>query len=108
MLIIGLLLLAATGAFIGLVIAYNLSGGPEYTVAIFGESVVTLNALAVFCSGLALALLFCLGLALARGGTVHRRHHRAPRVYGTGDTTTLHEGRGGPGHSGGSRADRGR
>ncbi|GAA3768680.1 hypothetical protein ACFS5L_22130 [Streptomyces phyllanthi] len=108
MLIIGLLLLAATGAFIGLAIAYNLSGGPEYTVAIFDESVVTLNSLAIFCTGLALAFLFCLGLFLARSGAVHRRHPHEPQMYGTGDTTTLHDGGGGPGDSGSPGGDHGR
>ncbi|MBC9725419.1 hypothetical protein H8R17_10865 [Streptomyces sp. TRM68367] len=78
MFFLGLLLLAATGAFVGLVIAYNLSGGPEYTVSIFGSDIATLNSLAVFCSGLALALLFCLGLAMMLSGRGHGRR-RSPR-----------------------------
>lgn len=51
MFLLGLLLLAATGAFTGLVIADNLSGGPEYTVSILGENIATINTLAVFCAG---------------------------------------------------------
>ncbi|MEU0119728.1 hypothetical protein ABZ137_40240 [Streptomyces bobili] len=74
MLILGLLLLAATGAFTGLVIADNLLGGPEYTVSVLGQDIVTLNTLAVFCAGLALALLFCLGLSMAATAAAHRRH----------------------------------
>ncbi|WP_405523314.1 hypothetical protein OG426_08620 [Streptomyces canus] len=73
MLILGLLLLATTGAFTGLLIADNLSGGPSYTVSVLGQDIATLNTLAVFCAGLALALLFCLGLTVASAAT-HRRH----------------------------------
>ncbi|MEU9079316.1 hypothetical protein [Kitasatospora sp. NPDC048538] len=85
MFLLGFLLFAASGAFIGLLIADNLSGGPEYQVTVLGHDLVTLNSLAIFLSGVALALLFCLGLALmgagrrvrrpapvAAGGTVHR------------------------------------
>ncbi|WP_247196764.1 hypothetical protein [Streptomyces sp. GESEQ-35] len=76
MLFIGLLLLAASGTFTGLAIAGNLSGGPEYTVSVLGNDIVTLNTLAIFCSGLALALIFSLGLAMAMRGAVHGRHSR--------------------------------
>ncbi|MET9833297.1 hypothetical protein ABZ078_29225 [Streptomyces sp. NPDC006385] len=80
MLFLGLLLLAATGAFTGLVIADNLSGGPEYSVSVLDQGLATMNTLAVFCSGLALALLFCLGLAMVRRGATHHRH-RGPRRH---------------------------
>ncbi|MFF4353157.1 hypothetical protein [Streptomyces sp. NPDC001530] len=89
MLLIGLLLLAATGAFTALAIADNLSGGPEYTVSVLDHDIATMNALAVFSSGLALALLFCLGLVAAVNGATHR-HHRKPRAYEPDDTTGLH------------------
>ncbi|MFC5669022.1 hypothetical protein [Streptomyces incanus] len=82
MLILGLLLLAAAGAFTGLVIADNLSGGPEYTVSILGQNIATMNALALFCSGLALALLFCVGLTAVASTAVHRRRER-PHTYAT-------------------------
>jgi hypothetical protein len=82
MLFIGLLLLAATGAFTGLAIADNLSGGPEYTVSVLDHDIATMSTLAIFCSGLALALIFCLGLAMAMRGAVHRRHSR-PRAHRT-------------------------
>lgn len=81
MLFLGLLLLAATGVFTGLLIADNLAGGPEYSVSVFDQGIATMNTLAVFCSGLALALLFCLGLALARRGATH--HPRGARLHGT-------------------------
>ncbi len=85
MLFLGLLLLAATGAFTGLVIADNLSGGPEYSVSVLGQHIATMNTLAVFCSGLALALLFCLGIALVTS----RRHHR-PRTHEPRHTMPFH------------------
>jgi len=85
MLLLGLLLLAAAGAFTGLAIAGNLTGGPQYTVSILGNEIVTLNALAIFASGLALALIFCLGLTLMAAAATHRRHsHRLAAPYGRG------------------------
>ncbi|MEU6477062.1 hypothetical protein ABZ858_09240 [Streptomyces sp. NPDC047017] len=87
MLLIGLLLLAATGAFVGLAIAGNLSGGPDYSVSMLGNHLVTMNTLAIFSAGLALALLFCLGLSLMAGAaTHHRRLHRAARYGRPADT----------------------
>ncbi|MFJ9119202.1 hypothetical protein ACIRJO_27065 [Streptomyces sp. NPDC102394] len=47
MLILGLLLLAITGAFTGLVITGNLAGGPEYEVSMPGHHMITVNTLAV-------------------------------------------------------------
>ncbi|GAA2911413.1 hypothetical protein [Streptomyces mexicanus] len=99
MLLLGLLLLAAAGAFTGLAIAGNLTGGPQYAVSILGNHIVTLNVLAIFASGLALALIFCLGLSLMTAAATHRRHQRVAGRYGrTGggpmDETT---GRDGPG-----------
>lgn len=79
MLLLGLLLLVATGVFTGLVIADNLSGGPQYTVSVLGQDIATMNTLAVFCAGLALALLFCLGLVLAASRRGHSRHRRLRR-----------------------------
>jgi hypothetical protein len=74
MILLGLLLLAATGAFTALLIAYNTSGGPEYTVTMFDNNVATMNSLSIFLSGIALALLFCIGVALIMGGAARRRH----------------------------------
>ncbi|MEV5437491.1 hypothetical protein AB0K80_15975 [Streptomyces sp. NPDC052682] len=92
MLILGLLLVAGSAAFTVLLIAGNLSGGPEYTVSVLGNDLVTLNTLAVFCSGLALALVFCLGLAMMTTAAARRRHrHRGPRRRGREDTVPLDE-----------------
>ncbi|MEU5310436.1 hypothetical protein [Streptomyces sp. NPDC021562] len=77
LLLLGLLLLAATVAFVALAIAGNLSGGPGYTVSVLDHHIATLGPLAIFCAGLALALIFCLALAVMAGGAAHRRHPRA-------------------------------
>ncbi|MGW5969634.1 hypothetical protein [Streptomyces sp. NPDC055186] len=82
MLILGLLLLGAAGAFTGLVIADNLSGCPEDTVSVLGQVVATMNAPAVFRSGLTLALVFCVGLSAVASTAVHRRRE-CPRTYAT-------------------------
>ncbi|MFB7908306.1 hypothetical protein ACFC1T_17900 [Kitasatospora sp. NPDC056076] len=78
MLLLGLLLAAAAGAFSGLLIADNLGGGPDYQVTVVGQQLTTLNSLEIFLSGLALALIFCLGLALAVA--TGRRRRRTPPV----------------------------
>ncbi|MEU8135092.1 hypothetical protein [Streptodolium elevatio] len=73
MIFVGLLIAAAAAAFAALLIAYNTSGGPEYTVSMFDQDIVTLNSLAIFVSGLAIALIFCAGLALAASWPRTRR-----------------------------------
>ncbi|MFF4382689.1 hypothetical protein [Kitasatospora sp. NPDC001547] len=78
MLLLGLLLMAASGAFVGLLIADNLSGGPDYQVTILGNDLVTLNSLSIFLAGVALALIFCLGLAMMR--LARRTPRRARRA----------------------------
>jgi len=87
MLFIGLLLLAATAAFTGLAIAGNLSGGPHYTVSVLDQHIATMNALAIFCAGLALALLFTLGLATVLNAATHRPRSAPPR-HARGTTAT--------------------
>jgi hypothetical protein len=74
MLILGLLLLACTAAFVGLAIADNLGGGASHSVTILGHQIAVMNGLAIFCAGLALALVFGLGVMLAMGGWKMRRH----------------------------------
>ncbi|GAB1330956.1 hypothetical protein [Streptomyces sennicomposti] len=83
MLLIGLLLLAATAAFVVLAIAGNMSGGPGYPVSVLGNHIATMSPLALFSAGLALALIFCLGMLLFLGTANHRRHsHKVARNYG--------------------------
>jgi len=73
MLILGLLLLACTAAFVGLAIADNLGGGANHTVTMLGHQIAVMNGLAIFCAGLALALVFALGVMLASTGMKMRR-----------------------------------
>ncbi|MFC5909927.1 hypothetical protein [Streptacidiphilus monticola] len=64
MLLLGLLLAGGSAAFAGLLIAENIGGGPSYTVTMFGQDLGTVNTLGAFLAGLALALVFCLALAM--------------------------------------------
>ncbi len=77
MILLGVLLLAATAAFTGLLIADNLSGGPDYSVTVLGNQIATMNSLAIFLAGLALALIFCLGIAMATAGAARARRRTA-------------------------------
>ena len=77
MLLLGLLLVGATAAFTGLVIADNTSGGPDYAVTVIGQHIATMNTLEVFLAGVALSLLFCLGVAMMSGGGRRVRRHRS-------------------------------
>lgn len=76
MLFLGLLLLTATAAFTGLAISDNLGGGTDYTVSVLGNDIATMSPVAIFCAGLALALIFSLGLWMATGGAMLRRSRR--------------------------------
>jgi hypothetical protein len=69
MLLLGLLIVAAIAAFTGLVIADNNTASPQYVVSVLGHHVATVNTLTAFLAGAALALLFCLGLALVSSGS---------------------------------------
>jgi hypothetical protein len=80
MLILGLLLLAATGAFTGLLISENWAGGPDYTVTMFGNTLGTLNSLEIFISGIVLTLIFCIGVAMAAGGAKYARRRGVARA----------------------------
>jgi hypothetical protein len=73
MLLLGLLLIGATGAFTGLLIADNLSGGPDYGVTVLGNHIATLDSLGIFLAGVALTLVFGLGCALVVGARARRR-----------------------------------
>ncbi|WP_328469224.1 hypothetical protein [Streptomyces sp. NBC_00448] len=92
MLILGLLLLACTAAFVGLAIADNISGGPHYDVTILGHHIASMNGLALFCAGLALALIFGLGCMMAMtGGLLHRRKARRNRAIRRDAAATARE-----------------
>jgi hypothetical protein len=92
MLVLGLLLLACTAAFTGLAISDNLGGGPDYSVTVMGNHIATMNGLALFCAGLALALVFSLGCAMAvMGGALHRRRSRKYRAVRRNAAATARE-----------------
>ncbi|SDN22943.1 hypothetical protein [Actinacidiphila guanduensis] len=92
MLVLGLLLLACTAAFTGLAISDNLGGGPDYSVTVMGNHIATMNGLALFCAGLALALVFSLGCAMAMaGGLLHRRRSRKYRAVRRDAAATARE-----------------
>ncbi|WP_121701572.1 hypothetical protein [Streptomyces sp. E5N298] len=79
MLVLGLLLIAGAAAFAGLLIAYNLSGGPDYTVTLLGSEPFTISTLGAFLGGIALTLIFGLGMWMLLAGTVLARHRGKKR-----------------------------
>ncbi|MFE2051957.1 hypothetical protein [Streptomyces sp. NPDC059459] len=79
MLVLGLLLMAGAAAFAGLLIAYNLSGGPDYTVTLLGSQPFTVSTLGAFLGGIALTLIFGLGMWMLLAGTVLARHRGKKR-----------------------------
>jgi hypothetical protein len=76
MIFAGILLMAGTATVCGLLIADNLSGAPSITPHLLGHALPSVNAAAVFCAGLSLALAFCLGAWLIAARV--RRKHRDP------------------------------
>ncbi|MET8567830.1 hypothetical protein [Streptomyces sp. NPDC004783] len=99
MVLLGLLLMAGAAAFAGLLIAYNLSGGPDYTVTLLGSQPFTINTLGAFLGGIALTLIFGLGMWLLAAGTMlarrrSRKLHRQ-RVGGTPAASEYDEAAGG-------------
>lgn len=51
-------------------------------MSVIGQDITTMNTLAVFCSGLALALIFCAGLSAVASTAAHR-HREHPRTHAT-------------------------
>jgi hypothetical protein len=75
-LVLGLLIACAAGTFAALVVTENTTAGPGYDVSVFGNHLGTLTTMDAFLAGIALALVFSLGIALAVGSiTYHRRLH---------------------------------
>jgi hypothetical protein len=77
MLLLGLVLLGASGAFAGLLISENYSGGPDYAVTMFGNDLGTVNTLGAFLAGIALTLVFSLAVAMIAGGSARQRRRNA-------------------------------
>ncbi|MDR3080777.1 MAG: hypothetical protein LBV60_07585 [Streptomyces sp.] len=80
--LIGLLLLVVAGAIAAALVFSNLTGGSSYPVSFLGQH-VSMNTLALLCTGLALGFLVSLGLALMLKGRRHRR--RGARGTHAGD-----------------------
>lgn len=74
MVFLGLLLVLLAVGATALVAGFNRSGGPEYTVTLFGNDVATVNTWQAFLAGVAVAVLVCVGLAMIM---VADRRHRA-------------------------------
>jgi ABC-type nickel/cobalt efflux system permease component RcnA len=72
MLILGLLLVVVSAAGAILLVGYNSSGGPEQTIVLFGRDLMTVTPLQAFLAGIAIGLVFCLGLWMLIT-TEHRR-----------------------------------
>lgn len=77
MLILGLLLVLVSAAGAALLIAYNHSGGPEQTIVMFGRDWFSVTPLQAFIGGLAVALVFCLGLWMVASTERRRRATRS-------------------------------
>ena len=73
MLLLGLLIVAAAVAFATVVTADNLGGGPHYSVSLFDHHLATVSTLGAFLAGIALALVFCLGLLMTTAGARRER-----------------------------------
>jgi hypothetical protein len=71
--ILGFILMAGAGTVAGLLIADNHSRTPIYTPQLVGHVLPSVSAIAIFCAGIGLALLFCLGVWAAAGGLADRR-----------------------------------
>lgn len=83
----GIVLAGGAGAFAGGLIAGNAADGTKYTPQLLGQALPLtpqLSPLAVFCSGLALGLIFCFGIWLiARAVRRHARRGAQRRAAAT-------------------------
>jgi septal ring factor EnvC (AmiA/AmiB activator) len=77
MMILGLLLVLVSAAGTALLISYNHSGGPEQTIVMFGRDWFSVTPLQAFIAGLAIALVFCLGVWMVASTERRRRATRS-------------------------------
>lgn len=76
----GVLLSGGAGGFTGLLISDSPAGGPTYTPEMLGQALPMtpqLTMLGVFCSGLALGLIFCVGIWFLAAAATRRKHRAA-------------------------------
>jgi uncharacterized membrane protein len=76
MLILGLLLIIASGAVAVVLIAHNGEGSPQ-TVFSFGRDIADVTVMQAFVAGIVVALVFVLGIWMAVVGARHSREYRA-------------------------------
>lgn len=79
MFFLGLVLLGAAGAFTGLLIADNASGGPDITVNVLGSDFATVSGAVIFISGIVMTLIVGLGIVLTLRGGARLRRKRLER-----------------------------
>lgn len=89
MLLLGLILLGAAGAFAGLLVTQNSAASPDYAVSLFGFDLGKLTTPQAFLAGIALTLVFSLGLALAIGSALRARHRRSARLAEQREATRI-------------------
>ena len=77
MVLLGLLLLVASGAAVVLLLVDNMSEDAVFAVTLLGSELATVDAPTIFVAGLVLAAAFCLGLALVAVGSRRARGRRA-------------------------------
>jgi len=76
----GVLLAGGSGAFTVLLIADSPANGPKYTPEMLGQALPMsprLTTLGVFCSGLALGFIFCVGIWLLVAAATRHKHRAA-------------------------------
>jgi hypothetical protein len=79
MLILGLLLILLSAAVGVLALVYNVSGGPEQMVTVFGRDLFNITPAQAFIAGLVLSLIFCVGIWMVV--TTERRRRVARDQY---------------------------
>jgi hypothetical protein len=71
--VVGILLLCAAGTLSGLLIADNLAAQATYEPRLVGHLLPAIDPVAIFCAGLGLGFVMCLGIWVA-ASAVRRRH----------------------------------
>ena len=77
MVLLGLVLVLASGAAVVLLLMDNMSEDAAVAVTLLGNELATVDAPTIFVAGLVLAGAVCLGLALVAAGTRRARARRA-------------------------------
>ncbi|MFJ1706948.1 hypothetical protein [Kitasatospora sp. NPDC088346] len=76
MIFLGLVLLALSGTFTGLLIADNLDNGPTTQISVLGSDIGSYTVPKAFLAGAALMLIFLTGVAMVWRGAARARHRK--------------------------------